>query len=239
MSSNKITCSEICHPVIQGEGALIGRKMILMRVHGCPIQCPQCDSYHTWDKTRLSEYKEEFTPEELASYLFRELEKYGMDTVLITGGEPQIYRNQLDEMIEIIQSNSPYDIFFDIETTGSVDWSDRIKNNPNVHFDLSPKIGSLEPKAKIKDWKLFLNKPQWYNLKVVIDKSNYLKDLETIRSFQTLYGVPNNLVYLMPLGTTRNEMIENSAFVLELAVENQYQFSPRLHLFIYNDKRLV
>ena len=236
---NKITLSEICHPVVQGEGELIGRKMILMRVFGCPIQCPQCDSYHTWDKTRLTEYQKEYTPKQLAKELFSEMQKYSIDTVLITGGEPQMYREQLAVMIDELKKMSKYDpVYFDIETTGSVSWPDEIRTNEYVHFDLSPKIGSLEAKAKIKDWKLFENLPEWYNLKVVTSEATWETDKESILQFVEKYDIPDHKIYLMPLGTTREEMIKESAFVVDKAFEMNWQFSPRLHIFIFSNSRL-
>jgi 7-carboxy-7-deazaguanine synthase len=233
-----ITLSEKLHPVIQGEGELIGRKMILMRVHGCPIQCPACDSYHTWDKTRLSDYRKEYTPQELAEELNSELMNFGIDTVLITGGEPQIYRDQIKDLIETLQHIFPTEVYFDIETTGSVSWSEEITNNENVHFDLSPKIGSLGSGVNIKNWKLFEDLPNWYNLKVVVSEENFEKDLDSIQEFIERYNIPKNKVYLMPLGTTREEMVKSSGLIVDTAIRLGYEFSPRLHIFIFSNARL-
>lgn len=237
--NKKIILSEPLHLVVQGEGELIGRKMVLMRVHGCPIQCPQCDSYHTWDKSRLSSYRQEVSIIDLHNDLYLNLLGNDIDTILITGGEPQIYREQITQLIKSLQTNSPMQIYFDIETTGSVSWPDEILRNENVHFDLSPKIGSLESGARVKDWKLFEKLPAWYNLKVVTSEATWEKDKESILQFVEKYDIPDHKIYLMPLGTTREEMIKESAFVVDKAFEMSWQFSPRLHIFIYDSKRLV
>lgn len=236
--NNKIILSEPLHSVVQGEGELIGKKMILMRVHGCPIKCPSCDSFHTWDEKRLSNTIKEYTIDELADELLYELEKYKINTVLITGGEPQLYREQIAELIEILQLEDD-SIYFDIETTGAVSWPEIIRLNPQVHFDISPKIGSLESEAKIKEWKLFNYVPEWYNVKIVTSKSTWKQDKKAIEEFQEKYDIKSSDIYLMPMGTTRDEMIAESSFVLEKAMENGFQFSPRLHIFIYDSKRLV
>lgn len=36
------------YPTIQGEGALTGIPMVLLRMHQCPVGCHFCDTKHTW-----------------------------------------------------------------------------------------------------------------------------------------------------------------------------------------------
>lgn len=36
------------YATIQGEGALAGTPMIVVRMQGCPVGCPFCDTKHTW-----------------------------------------------------------------------------------------------------------------------------------------------------------------------------------------------
>ncbi len=37
------------YPAIQGEGCQAGLAMALVRLHGCPVGCPFCDTKETWD----------------------------------------------------------------------------------------------------------------------------------------------------------------------------------------------
>jgi 7-carboxy-7-deazaguanine synthase len=37
------------YPTIQGEGVHTGVPMILLRLHGCAVGCPWCDTRETWD----------------------------------------------------------------------------------------------------------------------------------------------------------------------------------------------
>jgi organic radical activating enzyme len=54
--SEKLCLAEEPHLVIQGEGNLIGKKMLLLRVSGCNIKCRDCDSPHTWKQSDKISY---------------------------------------------------------------------------------------------------------------------------------------------------------------------------------------
>lgn len=36
------------YPTVQGEGSFTGMPMVLVRLHGCPVACPFCDTKETW-----------------------------------------------------------------------------------------------------------------------------------------------------------------------------------------------
>ena len=88
---------------IQGEGAHTGVPSIFVRLQGCPVGCPWCDTKHTWEiKPDLS-----VTPEavitkgqESETYFISNesdlLTQFGHEGyvakhVVITGGEPCMY----------------------------------------------------------------------------------------------------------------------------------------------------
>jgi 7-carboxy-7-deazaguanine synthase len=37
-----------CYPCVQGEGVQTGVAMVLLRLHGCAVGCPWCDTKETW-----------------------------------------------------------------------------------------------------------------------------------------------------------------------------------------------
>lgn len=37
-----------CYGAIQGEGSMTGVPMVMLRLHGCAVGCPFCDTKHTW-----------------------------------------------------------------------------------------------------------------------------------------------------------------------------------------------
>ena len=83
---------------IQGEGAHTGIPSIFVRLQGCPVGCPWCDTKHTWtldnalvttaqqviDKTNESEHFFEIDENKLLS-LFSD-QGYVAKHVVITGG---------------------------------------------------------------------------------------------------------------------------------------------------------
>ncbi len=88
---------------IQGEGVQTGVPSVFVRLQGCPVGCPWCDTKHTWtlddaflttadavlNKTQESEAFFACADEELLE-LFAE-RGYNARHVVITGGEPCMY----------------------------------------------------------------------------------------------------------------------------------------------------
>jgi len=46
-------------------------------------------------------------------------------------------------------------------------------------------------------------------------------------------------IYLMPLGKNRKEQIERSQKLIDICITRNYEFSPRLHILIYDEKKNV
>lgn len=71
----------------QGEGCHVGRAAFFIRLYGCPVQCPWCDSAGTWHPN--------FIPRDIARLAPDELLREAIDScasfVVITGGEPAIH----------------------------------------------------------------------------------------------------------------------------------------------------
>lgn len=88
---------------IQGEGVKTGVPSVFVRLQGCPVGCPWCDTKHTWtlddaflttsdavlSKTQESEAFFDCGDEELLA-LFA-ARRYQARHVVITGGEPCMY----------------------------------------------------------------------------------------------------------------------------------------------------
>jgi 7-carboxy-7-deazaguanine synthase len=224
--------SEKEHIVLQGEGPHIGQKMVLFRVLGCPIKCEKCDSAFTWQNLGQ---EVQYSIDEFYAIIKDFQKRYGIKRVMVTGGEPVLYKTFFEAYFEKYENDY---IEFEFETSGYGDWAILRKWWPRIQFNFSPKIGSLKGTVHTI-WAAFDNLPHNYSLKVVVSKSTIDQDLQELTAFKKQYSIANNYIYLMPLGTTRDEMVEQSAFVLEKSLENNYNFSPRLHVFIYDDKRMV
>ncbi|AHG60363.1 7-carboxy-7-deazaguanine synthase QueE [Buchnera aphidicola] len=88
---------------IQGEGYYTGTPSIFIRLQGCPIHCPWCDTKYTWtclDKNKISseEIIKKNTSNQQWSLMNVEqillnikIKKWTAKHIVITGGEPCIY----------------------------------------------------------------------------------------------------------------------------------------------------
>lgn len=128
---------------IQGEGVFTGVAAIFVRLQGCPVGCPWCDTQHTWGqevqdqvapqqlimKTGDSAAWATMTPAQVLA-LF-ESEGYHARHVVITGGEPCMY--DLRELTDLLHAHG-YQT--QIETSGTF----AILTHPDTWVTVSPKL---------------------------------------------------------------------------------------------------
>ena len=128
---------------IQGEGAHTGIPSIFVRLQGCPVGCPWCDTKHTWTledalvttaqaviaKNEESEHYFDVNENELLA-LF-EAQGYVAKHVVITVGEPCMY--DLIPLTELLH-NRGYTT--QIETSGTFE----VRCDPRTYVTVSPKI---------------------------------------------------------------------------------------------------
>ena len=120
---------------IQGEGPFSGCPAVFVRLHGCNLQCPLCDTDYTsenihWDVAMLAEHVFTQFPIE-----------FGMGNALcvITGGEP-FRQNLTPFVIELFK----FGINVQVETNGTLPPSPNLPSN--VAVVCSPKAGKVNPK---------------------------------------------------------------------------------------------
>jgi 7-carboxy-7-deazaguanine synthase len=114
---------------IQGEGPFAGRAAFFIRLRGCNLMCPWCDTEYT-------SQSELYTPGALAGLVLQQRDPG--DIVVITGGEP--FRQNLGPAVEAITDQG---FTVQIETNGTL-------YDPSFPFDLativcSPKTGRINP----------------------------------------------------------------------------------------------
>ena len=123
----KIKVSEI-FTSFQGEGPYVGTPATFLRLYGCNLDCPWCD-------TDISTY-EILSVDDVAEILLTQMEFNNIKTLIITGGEPTL---QMDEIKRLIKE-FPNEIKVQLETNGSI--FDYIET---VDYVISPK----EDKEKV------------------------------------------------------------------------------------------
>jgi len=128
---------------IQGEGSYTGTPSIFVRLQGCPVGCPWCDTKHTWDVLPENETSAEIimlessetpryfksTSEQLFSLFARQ--GYTAKHIVVTGGEPCMF-----DLHDFSQKAIDSGFTMQIETSGTFN----IQCADKVWVTLSPKI---------------------------------------------------------------------------------------------------
>lgn len=220
---DKIKISEIFYSV-QGEGINTGVPSVFIRFFGCNLQCNFCDTRYSWDPN-------DTTFQELSvDEILNEIKKFPQaQNLIFTGGEPALFQ----ENIRKIQAKLPKDksFTFELETNGSIE----IKDNFWDTINISPKLkNSGNDPYEIKAFNPKLENRTWWKF-VVSDES----DMSEILALQKKLEIPSSQIMLMPKAQTKEEIEKVSPQVIEICKKSGFRFCPRLHIFVYSDKRKV
>jgi len=100
---------------LQGESTYAGLPCIFLRLTGCDLRCSYCDTRYAYDEGKIMSVNSVF-------WKILELKGSGSDIIEITGGEPLLQFNEINELIKMLKGRF---IYFDnsilIETNGSID----------------------------------------------------------------------------------------------------------------------
>lgn len=184
---------------IQGEGTHAGRTAVFVRLQGCPVGCPWCDSKLTWYAGG-----EPLNADAIAA----RVRMLPSDLVVITGGEPLLY--DLDDLLTaLIPLHRPVHL----ETSGALPVKGR--RHP-AHVVVSPKAAAA--------WRIDPTVLLWVDeLKYVVDEAF---DPAVVADHLALlpFAVP---VLLMPEGSPpRAAMVARTLALLR--DQPTWRFGPRL-----------
>ena len=156
----KIKVSEI-FTSFQGEGPYVGAPATFLRLYGCNLNCPWCD-------TDISTY-EMLSVDDVAEILLTQMEFNNINLLVITGGEPTLQMEEIKRLIKEL----PEGIKIQLETNGSI-----FEYLPEVEYVISPK----EDKEKV-----FENYYKYDNVffKFVITCE---EDIDEVISIKNKYG---------------------------------------------------
>ncbi len=122
---------------IQGEGPFCGTPCVFVRLAGCNLQCPACDTDYTSTRRNL-------WPHEI---LVRVRDHRTEGLVVITGGEP--FRQELGGLFDMLTSNGYY---VQVESNGTLEPTPFVytqyvnRNREGVYIVCSPKTGKVHPR---------------------------------------------------------------------------------------------
>jgi len=228
---------------IEGEGEYVGQPSGFRRLFGCNLTCSAfvspssphgCDSYISWSKKNRYTFDEMF--EFYEKYNF--IEHFKNRAIWkITGGEPTLRQGPLLKLVEAFVVRYGFIPRIDFETNATIQPDERWVTEFNATFTTSPKLTTNgDPEEKTyKPEVLKWHKEHNSGFKFVITSD---RDIEEIwRKYvndERGINVPLNRVWFMPCCGSRKEHIERAPAVVEYAKAMHVNFSPRLHLLVWD-----
>jgi 7-carboxy-7-deazaguanine synthase len=236
---------------IEGEGEYVGQPSVFMRFFGCNLTCKAfaspdspygCDSYISWSKKNKLTFNETFKLLEDSGYI--EFLKKGA-ILKYTGGESFLRQDQLLKFTAAFVDKYKFIPRIDFETNGTVVPDSRWVDEFYATFTVSPKLannGDPESKRYNEEALTFFVKQALVNsagLKFVIQNKDDIKEVfeKYINKINAPFTIPLDRVWFMPCCGSRQEHVERAPQVVEWCKEYGVNFSPRLHLLVF-DKAL-
>lgn len=235
----KIIVNETFGPTIQGEGINAGQLVGFLRLANCNLACSWCDTPYSWNWDKYDKKIEavEYDTKDVADIV----RLWGVNRVIISGGEPMLQQEAIAELIKIFNG----EVSFDIETNGTIAPLEAHNLGALVDtFSVSPKLshsGDIEKKRlKQKALQEFVRISK-EDLSVVVFKFVIQKpsDLEEVKDIVAAYKISDRDVWIMPEGTTVEKQIATLQEIADSVIEAGYNLSSRLHVLAWGNKRGV
>lgn len=237
----KLAISEVFYS-IQGEGPTTGYPAVFVRLGGCNLMCGgegtqkdkelhdgatwRCDTIEVWMKSRAKQFKD-ILPIDCIDAI-----KKGAN-LIITGGEPLMQESNVIEFIKYVKHNYNKDCYIEIETNGTIIPTNELIEVVN-QWNCSPKLAN----SGMPNLKTFninaIEKLNKLNTAFKFVLTNNI-DWEEVKKYY-LNIVNNNKVWLMPSGSSQDELIKSKEIVAEIAKNNYIKFTNRLHIEVWNKK---
>ena len=228
---------------IEGEGEYIGQPSVFMRMSMCNLTCKNfaseaspngCDSFISWSVKNKMTFAEIFQMMEDKGYI-EHLRNRAI--FKLTGGEPLISQKALLNFMVAFNDRYKFNPRIDFETNATLQPDDRWVTEFNATFTTSPKLttnGDPEEKTykpEVLKWHVDHNS----GFKFVITSDRDIEEIwrKYVDDFEGI-NVPLQRVWFMPCCGSRQEHIERAQAVAEYAKAMHVNFSPRLHLLVYD-----
>jgi 7-carboxy-7-deazaguanine synthase len=199
----KLPIHETFQSTVQGEGYWSGSLVDFIRLFGCPVGCPWCDTGYAEGGEKLP--RVERTIHELLGEL-------KSPRVVISGGEPFIHKH-LPELVQALLAAGKH---VSIETSGSF-WQEI---SPEAWITLSPKQ-HINPKYPVQ--KQFWSRAN--EVKIVIETGT---EINFYQEYLSTY--PHQWVYLQP---EWNSSSKSLSLILQMLQQRpEYRLSLQTHKYI-------
>ena len=240
------------YTAVQSEGSRQGYPTIVIRTTGCTHRCyfgegGWCDSWYT-----------SIHPEK-GKYTFNDIiKKYDenphIKEMMLTGGSPTMHPKLVNELTHFANERG---IFITIETEGShflaTDYPINLLSISPKFSNSIPIIGVLTPQGAVTDQKMIDRHNKFrvhkenikksieyhsdYHIKPVLDKDFTI--LDEVEEFIKDLEIPNEKVWAMPAGDTREALFQSYPKVMDFVRDRGWRFTGRAHIMAFNDQREV
>jgi len=229
---NYLNVAEFFCDTIQGEN-FVGYPATFLRLQGCTSVCSYCDTLEVW------RFGNPYTFEEL----FELIEKFDLvrkfregQHLVLTGGSPMLQQDNVVRFIQEFIKRYEFKPYIEIENECTlmphdqlVDIVDLWNNSPKLLDSGSADFIRYQP--RILSYLSSL-KNAWF--KFVISKEEDWKEIKS--DFLDKRLIRKDQVVLMPLGATRQELIENRERVVEISIRENVRYTTREHVIIWDKK---
>jgi organic radical activating enzyme len=223
----ELVVSEVFGPTVQGEGPSLGRRAGFVRLGRCNLACTWCDTPYTWDWTRFDPAVELHRVD--AAGVVAQVEAMAVDLVVVTGGEPLLQQSAVAALAAALKPRR-----IEVETAGTIAPMPELIGMVE-QFNVSPKLGNSgnprERRYKPEVLRAFVNTGKAV-FKFVVQGP---EELEEVAAF----GLPDALVWVMPEGTTADQVRGRLAELAESVVARGWNLTTRLHIELWGDRRGV
>ncbi|NMO00796.1 7-carboxy-7-deazaguanine synthase QueE [Gordonia sp. TBRC 11910] len=222
--------SEVFTNTIQGEGPRAGMACQFVRLGGCNLSCSWCDSAYTWDASRYS-LRAELTPmtaTEIAAQLTPGL------PVVLSGGEPLLHQNS-PAFRQLIHQLTMMNCDVHVETNGTLAPPALLLSRETT-FIVSPKLGNAGDHKSSQSPQPWMGWPRIAraHLKFVVADAD---DVGEAVARADAMGMPRRRTWVMPLGTTTEELLERWPGIARAAADHYINASQRLHVLAWGDRK--
>lgn len=249
---NKVLPIVEVYTAVQSEGSRQGYPTIVIRTTGCTHRCyfgegGWCDSWYT-----------SIHPEK-GQYTFNDIIKMYEDNphikeMMLTGGSPTMHPALVNELTHLAHEK---DIFITIETEGShflpTDYPINLLSISPKFSNSVPVLGVATPQGATTDQRMIDRHNKFrlnneaikksidyhsdYHIKPVLDKE--LSMVEEVEDFLKECDIPDEKVWAMPAGDTRDSLQESYPVVMDFVRDRGWRFTGRAHIMAFDTERCV
>jgi organic radical activating enzyme len=230
-AEGELLVSETFGPTVQGEGPSLGQRAVFIRLMGCNLTCPSCDTPYTWDAARFDLGREgrRVAVEELISWALGT----AVDLVVITGGEPLLQQRGL---LPLAAGLAAAGRRVELETNGTIAPLPQLIQAV-TQFNVSPKLtafGAGMPQLR-RIRGAVLRRFAASGRAVFKFVVSSPRELAEVHGLARAHGLAP--VWVMPEGTTAAAITDRLGELAGPAIECGFHVTTRLHVLAWGDER--